>query len=145
MGLRNICTTQETSRKLAEAGFPQEGGIAYWCKEKEKWVLLPYLPGHECVIHTPNIIDWRGFKEIEKYRAWDFVELWELLPDRIEEIEATYYLEMEKAVDGKGVSIGHISCEAEMFRDIQASKPQEAAAELALWCVKEGYLKLEEG
>jgi len=69
MELKDICTTQETSRKLKEAGFPQEGGIAYWFfptdyVQEQKWGLVPeYATGQEG----------------EYIRAWTFSELEDIL------------------------------------------------------------------
>jgi len=70
MTLQDICTTQETSRKLKEAGFPQEGGIAYWCADLlQGWLLLSKKEAE-----TYNCMDKSGY-----IRAWTFSELEDIL------------------------------------------------------------------
>jgi len=170
MGLKDICTTQETSRKLKEAGFPQEGGIAYW---------LP-LSGEHLYTNNPGE-DWKLGLQIDrtdwfyipnrcakershtKYRAFTFNELWDLLPREI----IWQYGSLERERNGtpimkqKAFNLTYNGVENRWgywnFRDSlwlianddftppkNIHKPQEAAAELALWCVKEGYLNLKE-
>jgi len=134
MGLKNICTTQETSRKLKEAGFPQEGGIAYWFfpadyVQEQKWGLVPeYATGQEG----------------EYIRAFTFSELWEILPNQIFNPinERLYLLRLYPRF------IGYYPLDKSKElreEDYKRTTPQEAAAELALWCVKEGYLNPKEG
>jgi len=159
MGLKDICTTQETSRKLKEAGFPQEGGIAYW---------LP-LSGEHLYTNNPGE-DWKLGLQIDrtdwfyipnrcakershtKYRAFTFNELWDLLPKEINFLDSkTLIYHLEIKVFFNHISIGYFRQsiqEGELLTDSLRSKRhkvlQEAAAELALWCVKEGYLNLKE-
>jgi len=136
MGLRNICTTQETSRKLKEAGFPQEGGIYYWTKQDKGWFIV-----ESSCMDVSDIIG----KDTPKYRAFTFNELWEILPERILCIEnnkhCCFVIEMDR------YSIAYIDkVKREVLMRINKYNPitQEAAAELLLWAKREGYLK-EEG
>jgi len=70
MKLQDICTTLETSRKLKEAGFPQENGIAYWCADLlQGWLLLSKKEAE-----TYNCMDKSGY-----IRAWTFSELEDIL------------------------------------------------------------------
>jgi hypothetical protein len=157
MTLRDICTSQETSRKLAEAGFPQEG-LFYWVecfqmieKETEKGVYekkkIWFLEPTENINHSYH----------NYIRAFTFNELWELLPKKIETKNFTYYKHLNnddvisyycEAYNYIGdIDIGEdgepglilISFEIEQGENLSC-----AAAELALWCVKEKYLDVEE-
>jgi len=136
MTLQDICTSQETSRKLKEAGFEQENGIAYWCRYDTGWKLE--------INH--------GFNLREYIRAFTFSELWDLLPKKIETKNFTYYKHLNnddvisyycEAYNYIGdIDIGEdgepglilISFEIEQGENLSC-----AAAELALWCRKEGY------
>jgi len=158
MTLQDISTTQETSRKLKEAGFPQEGGIAYW---------LP-LSGEHLYTNNPGE-DWKLGLQIDrtdwfyipnrcakershtKYRAFTFNELWDLLPDKIgyHRKDITFYTTYDTMKEKTAWGIGYYErrcdndgCEDEELKHIENENLLEAAAELALWCVKEGYLNL---
>jgi len=137
MELKNICTTQETSRKLKEAGFPQEGGIAYWEKHYiNGWI---FIPSDE------------DLRLQENYRAFTFNELWDLLPKEINFLDSkTLIYHLEIKVFFNHISIGYFRQsiqEGELLTDSLRSKRhkvlQEAAAELALWAVKEGHINLK--
>jgi hypothetical protein len=129
MTLENICTSLETSRKLAEAGFPQEGGLNYWC-----FYFLDGFVGRE-------LQTCRSYAARNSYRAFTFSELWEILPKSIEEKTSNinkynWILELHPGFIGYYPSgTGKILNRIEI-----KTTPQEAAAELALWCRKEGYL-----
>jgi hypothetical protein len=139
--LQDICTSLETSRKLAEAGFPQEGGIAYWrqyykCEEdiaigKFSWQLdyaEEFLIDKEAI--ELEIARHRNF------RAWTFNELWEILPRIITIGNEIYYRRLLVLA-----MIGYLrTAQSKRYKLIQGENIQEAAAELALWCRKEGYL-----
>jgi hypothetical protein len=138
MTLQDIVTSQETSRKLKEAGFSQEGGIAYWIRDNfnGEW---KFQEGK----------DYEG--TIPRARAFSFNELWELLPKKINwdymglrrdrkgnriKQEDTFYL-ICNAIENEW---GYWSFIQEVWLIHFKGNPQEAAAELALWCVKEKYL-----
>jgi hypothetical protein len=144
--LQSICTSLETSRKLKEAGFPQEGGIAYWTKTKHKnWILLPYDVKREITIRTPGIV---SFGEYEFYRAFTFNELWELLPKMIEKDLEMFWIDLYVSLQTPPINvIGYTyldsnekGCHIKILVTIRKEFLQEAAAELALWCRKEGHL-----
>lgn len=147
MSLQDICTTLETSRKLKEAGFPQENGIAYWCADLlQGWLLLSKKEAE-----TYNCMDKSGY-----VRAWFFNELWEILPREINTNGLQYtlvlfpkeigYLSVGFLLKGCPTDDGECSgaCNCSLISIAIRTKPQEAAAELALWCVKEGYLNPKE-
>jgi hypothetical protein len=143
--LQNICTTQETSRKLKEAGFPQEGGIAYWCSYP--------ITNYRSVWSFKEIpkINWQD-PHLLAYRAFTFNEPWEILPKKIEIEYIVYYLGMYKDISEGREYIGYLTNTANfaegdsliLMRNELKGNPQEAAAELALWCVKEGHLDVRE-
>jgi hypothetical protein len=136
MPLEDICTSLEISRKLAEAGFPQEGGLNYWC-----FYFLDGFVGRE-------LQTCRSYAARNSYRAFTFSELWEILPKEINFLDSKtliYHLEFHKHSNYNFIGyIRHSIQEGELLMDSMKSKlhkqPQEAAAELALWCRKEGYL-----
>jgi len=152
MTLQDISTTQETSRKLKEAGFPQEG-LFYWVecfqmieKETEKgvyekkkiWLLEP----------TENI----NHSYHNYIRAFTFSELWYLLPKMLEKDLEMFWIDLYVSLQNPPVNvIGYTyldsnekGCHIEILVTIRKELLQEAAAELALWCVKEGYLNPKE-
>jgi hypothetical protein len=149
--LQDICTSLETSRKLTEAGFPQEGGIAYWTKTKYgNWILLPYDVKREITIYTPGIV---SFEEYKFYRAFTFNELWELLPKGIKYSGLIYRINIYTHCGGDNMFYGIDKNDKILMEETNteyenalgyiwslSNIPQEAAAELALWCRKEGHL-----
>jgi len=134
MGLKDICTTQETSRKLKEAGFPQEGGIAYWVNTKKGW---EFLGSSQLIIMFDDY-----------FRAFTFNELWDWLPPLIRTKYHKYNLNLVKheSIIPKDISkIFYDPYKANQIKRTEPNKPiQDSAAELALWCVKEGYLNPKE-
>jgi len=128
MTLENICTSKDTSQRLAEAGFPQKGGLFYWCKPSGKLCL------------EEKVGDRRYY-----YRAFTFNELWKLLP---KEIVSGGICVFKKKLYMTGLF--DRDCTIEYHRNYNKTfleyrtdrKLQEAAAELALWCVEKGYLTL---
>jgi len=148
MTLKQICTTLETSRRLKEAGFPQEGGIAYWGKHKRHKQLSPKRWGVELSEYLIELEQYVGDFGCEKYRAFTFNELWEILPKDIIE-KHKYRLQIGKTWNDCfllyywNVYPFEDSIDNNLERFIH-KQPQKAAAELALWCVKEGYLNPKE-
>lgn len=120
MTLKSICTSLELSRKLAEAGFEQEGGIAYWIKSGREWKFL-----ETCRLRYlfPNSI-----------RAFTFNELWDLLPRCIKVGNKIYYKKLLVP------SIAIYAVCNDWLQKIEKDTPQEAAGELLLWCKDNGYL-----
>jgi len=134
MTLQDISTTQETSRKLKEAGFPQERGIAYWEKHHiNGWI---FIPSDE------------DLRLQENYRAFTFYELWYLLPKMLEKDLEMFWIDLYVSLQNPPVNVvgytyldsNEKGCHIEILVTIRKELLQEAAAELALWCVKEGYL-----
>jgi hypothetical protein len=132
--LQSICTFQETSRKLAEAGFPQEGGLFYWWRSRpsmiETWNEWEIIDKSKLDnIYTIGLV-------YEHYRAFTFSELWELLPNCIEYDDEIYY----KRFLPPAIMIYVKGAEPRWLKKYEGDNPQEAAAELALWCRQEGHL-----
>jgi len=129
MTLQDICTSLETSRKLAEAGFEQENGIAYWSyKEENTYILRHYNREGTLTI-----------------RAFTFNELWECLPTQIHDNDEMiiYQLECHKSSVDDSFTLGYNNIaigEENIFVMFNKYEPQEAAAELLLWCKQNGYL-----
>jgi len=166
MELRDICTTLETSRKLAEAGFPQEGGIAYWVSCYKEGIFIAdeeYDKVYNSESYRklknkrPTVFIFMPAEEVNfewniYIRTWSFSELWEILPKEINFLGSKtllYHLEFHKHFNYNFIGyIRHSIQEGVLLMDSMKSKlhkqPQEAASELALWCVKEGYLNPKE-
>jgi len=124
MTLQDICTSLETSRKLAEAGFEQENGFFWYnfgSKEKPNWKVDIYPQEH---------------KSCGRFRAYTFNELWELLPNCIEYDDEIYY----KRFLPPAIMIYVKGAEPRWLKKYEGNNPQEAAAELLLWCKQNGYL-----
>jgi hypothetical protein len=153
MNLQDICTSLETSRKLAEAGFEREGGIAYWvdneievtgCEPSEiEYECTHWSGGENCRRDCSKCELSRKIKH-KAYRAFTFSELWEILPIQIfdNENQIIYQLKLHKSsVDGYMIIYyENIKDKAHRLIEKNSNLPQEAAAELALWCKKNKYL-----
>jgi hypothetical protein len=148
--LQDICTSLETSRKLAEAGFPQEGGIAYWVSCYKEGIFIAdeeYDKVYNSESYRklknkrPTVFIFMPAEEVNfewniYIRAWSFSELWEILPKIITIGNEIYYRRLLVPA-----MIGYLrTTQSKRYKLIQGENIQEAAAELALWCVKEGYL-----
>jgi hypothetical protein len=141
--LQDISTAQETSRKLKEAGFPQEGGIAYW-------VMYSTAMGGNATqfLVMSGEYKYNQDKYIFPIRAFTFNELWDILPKDIIG-KHQYRLQIGKTWNDsfllyyQNVYPFEDSIDNNLERFVH-KQPQEAAAELALWAVKEGYLKPKE-
>ena len=129
MTLRDIFTCKETSQKMAEVGFPQEGGIAYlhYCELENDWELKESFRVGKCV------------------RAWSFSELWDLLPIQIIDNDnmEVYQINVHKSSVDSSFIIQYFNIKdrrESLIRFAGEQQPQEAAAELLLWVKNEGYL-----
>jgi hypothetical protein len=156
MTLQDICTTLETSRKLKEAGFPQERGVAYWidneievtsCKPSEiEYDCTHWSGGENCRRDCSKCELSRKIKH-KVYRAFTFNELLNYFRNlKSRELMSTRcFLEIDNYTHPSLIRATLYDAWTNKLYAISRNNPQEAAAELALWCVKEGYLNLEEG
>jgi len=135
MTLQDITTTQETSRKLAEAGFKN----SYFC-----WFTKWNEKDGEWILGDKYDKEWRLqiCGNVYWLPAFTFSELWKILPDRIDINGFAYIKIIKTGTKEFYISYSKYACHIKGYANKQ---PQEAAAELALWAVKEGYLNPKEG
>jgi len=141
--LQDICTFQETSRKLKEAGFPQEGGIAYWVKyyknetdfrANEFYWRLDY--NKDSLIKQNEFLRGR-IEEGNAIRAFTFNELWDILPMRIETPYGIYF---------KGLIGGMIfykSNDGNMLYFRAGTPLQDITARFFLECIRKEYVDVK--
>ena len=127
MTLKDIVTSLELSKKLAKAGVSQEGGIAYWIENgiTGKWEFTENYEG-----------------TIPRARAFTFNELWEMLPESIEDGK-WFLLDLSKIRENGNLLIGYANMAIGILK-MCSGIPQEAAGELLLWCIEQGYVNPKE-
>ena len=152
--LKDICTSQETSRKLAEAGLRDSFfcWLRKWNEKDEEWVLGDKYDK-----------EWREqiLGNVYYLPAFTFNELWDILPQeiRIKEKRGHNYPQVysyEKRIkyynSEKVWIIGYYDdiCDCKgcdetgLGESIDSEILQEAAAELVLWAIDEGYINPKE-
>lgn len=140
MTLQSIVTSLELSKKLAEAGFEQEDGIAYW-------VMYSTEEGGNgnYFLLSAKEYNFSQYKYIFPIRSFVFNELWELLPRKIEKclLRLGKYKHGEMFIDYEFHTIkGDTEILGGKNRpSIYSGIPQEAAGKLLLWCIENGYVK----
>jgi hypothetical protein len=109
---------------LRRRDYHRRGGIAYWLANIRSWKLNTQITS----------------KDIPAYRAFTFNELWEILPLYLDLKDEFWFLEMHKK---RGCTeIGYFQVGETLpdsIIELDNNILHEAAAELVLWCIEEGY------
>ena len=133
--MKTLCVSLETAKKLKTAGWKKPTALA-WVKHSP-WFLAENKELPEWELVPVSIFDIRGYEE--SYYAPTAEEVLRELPEKIDLNEWRRDLQFIFISPEKGkweVSYGQ-------FKKFKNKSLAEAAAQMWLWCVEQGYIKTE--
>lgn len=126
----------ETAKKFKELGLKKESFAMWRCRPKANSDTAHIIP-QACINES--------YQETNAdilYPAYTLDEILEMLPAKIGEEDNEFYLNIH-VISGNCYKY-EIYYDGNIGEDILNENPVEAAAQLLIWCIENGYAKVEE-
>ena len=137
--LETICTSLEMSKKLDEAGVRIPTHLSWQGSHKSEYLRLNYSDNPEFNEHYNS-------KNYFTYPAYTFSQIYSILPEMINldyDQPERYGIDCPIFID-RFSGLWLVGYEGIREDDMNYSESMaDAAGEALLWCLKEGYLKIE--
>ena len=129
-------TSLELSKQLQKLGVKQESYF-YWDMDKEQQALVTAKEMN--ISYTDTLI------KNEIFSAYTLDEILNMLPDKIKDNYVYYFLKSDKTEEVRyGIYYARAAIEDGVMVEFLHENPAEAAGQLLVWCIENGYVKPEE-